>query len=211
MRLRLAIAITAAALLLAVGLSLAQAPDCVGNGCTFTPMMQQAGSVTATATIGATPISSDCNATAPAPREGAQAWMTRRNPPPRAYTTLCVRLVVNSRFVANPRVHAVLHRATYDEVIGQNSWGTFVREIGIPSSDPNPGPVVVDVAVEYLNRTYLAQTSFVSAPIVTDTPAPTSTPTRTATATFTPTPTNTRAPTFTFTPTPIPASPTPTP
>lgn len=89
----------------------------------------------------------------------------------------------------------------------------LVTDFPVSGSDPNPGLVAVDVAVRYLERTYLAHTSFVSAPVVTDTPRPTNTPTRTPvppTSTPTPTPTNTTTPTLVPTDTPT-VTPTPTP
>ncbi len=183
MQLRFGIAALIVAAVLGAGLVAAQPPDCLVRPCVYVPVVHDApgGQVTpsATPTIGPIPSPGNgCDQHAPTPAEGLQAWMTATNPPPRTYTSLCARLIVGSRLVSGAPIQAVLHRAAHDEVVesspGQD-WS--VTRIVIFSGDDNPGVVAIDVAARYLDRTYLAQTSFVSAPHITDTPEPTNTPT----------------------------------
>lgn len=205
--------IVAGALALALWAATSDAADCTVEQCIYVPDIQSSGGAQVTATgtqvqqqvIGPTPLAyNGCERNQPAPAEGAQAWMSEPNPAPRTQTQLCVRLVVNGRFVLGFPVSVVIHGTTRDVAIwhadesGGQQYGVAEFPLSSFDYDRAAGDLIpIDVAARYLDRTYLAQTGFVAASEITDTP----TPTPTFTPTNTPTPTQ-PAPTATNTPTP---------
>lgn len=199
---RLAIVAGALALIFIVAQQMAQAQQCTAQDCIYLPAAQQgigqtplavepgtatqeAQNADETATslaqiappiIGTVPVGTNgCELAAPAPIEGAQAWVT--NPAPFNLPYVCVRLVVQGRFLYNFTAQLIVHGNVQDFelVAGDNSQGQGVARAylgGIAiTSDSTPGSVVpIDVAVTYLNRVYLAHTSFTAPPESTATP-----------------------------------------
>lgn len=202
----LAILVVAAALLVVS----AQAPACVaGQHCLYVPNVQAVGPAETpvpapTATVAPPPIvgviplgTNGCELNALTPVEGAQTWIVTRPQGPFITQLLCVRQVVQGRFFYNFTAHAILHGQTQDWAFDSVNGNTGVAMVYLNGPDITPGDVVqIDVAVPYLDRVYLAHTSYVVAA------QPTLTPTLTATNTPVP-------PTSTATNTPVPPTPTP--
>lgn len=65
-----------------------------------------------------------CDQNAPAPSEGAQAWMTITNPARFSMTTLCVRLIVNGQIVSGATAHGVAHYKTTTTDLGTSATGS---------------------------------------------------------------------------------------
>lgn len=230
----------ALALILIVAQQLALAQNCTTQSCIYLPAQQMGagqsaptqdptGTATAYAQtetpppiVGTVPLGTNgCELAAPAPVEGAQAWVV--SVPQGIFTRqqLCVRLVVQGRFFYNFTAHVVLHTRTQDWAFDTTNGATGVGQLVLSAPDVLAGDTVqVDAAVPYLDRTYLAHTSYVAAfqPTITPTNTPippTSTsipptvtnvpPTATnVPPTSTPTVTNTPTATATDTPTPTP-------
>lgn len=198
---RLALVAVALTLVLIAGV---RAQDCTGQSCIYLPGVQvgpsplpadqaattdadgTATSVALTATstphpiVGTVPVGSGgCELNAPAPVEGAQAWVNTRTVNGFFLQTLCVRLVVQGRFYYNFTAHTVIYGRTQDWAFDTTNNADGVERLDIGAPDTVPGSTVrIDVAVPYLDRVYLAHTSFV---------VPTQ-PTLTPTITLTPTP-----------------------
>jgi hypothetical protein len=107
-------------------------------------------------------ITRTCAQNAPAPAEGAQAWMTVPEPGRRSDNTLCVRLVVNGQPVAGAGVEAEVNykstKATLDTATtGADGVAQLTFNIGGASSGYT---VRVDVTVTVNGQTYTTNTSF---------------------------------------------------
>lgn len=207
-RLPLAAALAVVVSVLAVGLA-ARAQGCEAESCMYLPAVQQgegstvqavqteiAPTVTQTPTempppSGPTPAANyGCNNNAPLPANGVQAWINDPNAPPSALVAVCVRLAVNGRYVYGYPASAVVHWASRDVVLvypGSTASVPGVTGFLVNPYDPDVLPdstVGVDVAVTYLDRTYLTHTGFrpwATSGAVTSTPSPTNTPTITPT------------------------------
>lgn len=200
------VALAGMLLVAGLGLAIVQAQDCEVSDCTYLPAVakdlspaQEEATAIPPTPAGPTPIGSNgCEVNPPPPAEGLQAWMSDPNPPPRKQIFVCLRLAVNGRFVTGIDVQAIVHGATTDETyhgryLGSGGMQPGVQEVQLWPAGwnmPAGGVITVDVAATYLDRIYLAQTSFIAAPEVTDTPTVTPTPTNTPTRTPTSTPTS---------------------
>lgn len=202
-----------------------RAQDCTGQSCVYLPNARVGNAPTLTPIpldappiMGATPAGTNgCELGAPVPIEGAQAWFyyAYLNGPATPTSLLCVRLVVDGRFVTGFTAQIVIHGATRDGMLA--AYGGTSGVGGVNLQDTSADYVIgqatqVDVAVPYLDRTYVTHLSFVplpGTPTATLTSTPTQTPTNTPTNTVTPT--RSATPTSTNTPTIAPPSATPTP
>jgi hypothetical protein len=93
----------------------------------------------------------NCAANAPAPVEGAQAWMTNIQPTdPNQFNSVCSRLIVNSQVVPGAKVHARAYRPGHDEEYGPATTdATGVAEIGFPIGGTRSGSIVfMEVTLE---------------------------------------------------------------
>lgn len=103
-----------------------------------------------------------CDQNAPAPAEGAQAWMTITDPPRFSMTTLCVRLILDGQVVPGAVVSGVAHYKTTNTALGPATSGADgVGHITFSIGGASHGfTVVVDAQAVYNGQTYTAQTSF---------------------------------------------------
>ena len=103
-----------------------------------------------------------CAQGAPAPAEGAQAWMTVANPARRSDTTLCVRLIVNGQAVAGASVSGTAHYKTTETDLGPATTGADgVAQITFNIGGASSGFTVrVGATATSGGQTYTAQTSF---------------------------------------------------
>lgn len=99
-----------------------------------------------------------CDQNAPAPANGAQAWMTVSSPARFSMTTLCVRLISNGQVVSGASASGVAHYKTTNTSLGPSTTGSDgVAHMTFSVGGASAGfTVVVDAAVG--ERT--AQTSF---------------------------------------------------
>jgi hypothetical protein len=136
-----AILIALLALVSVVWFSVAQAAvDCSSGQCVYLPIVQRAPEPTATptateqpsvqptATTAPTPQPSvpnpqaPCDANAPAPANGAQAWMSVPNPPRFSTTSVCARLISGGQVVATT-MHATAHYKSTNTDLGNAATG----------------------------------------------------------------------------------------
>lgn len=103
-----------------------------------------------------------CADNAPAPAEGAQAWMTIREPTPGVVTTLCARLILAGQPVSNAVVTGKVRYPTADQTLTPAVTGADgVVAIPFLVSNFSLGMVIpVDVSVSYRGQTFRALTSF---------------------------------------------------
>jgi hypothetical protein len=108
------------------------------------------------------PPAAPCNLNAPAPAEGAQAWMTVTDPPRFSMTTLCVRLILNGQVIPGATVSGVAHYKTTNTNLGPATSGADgVGHITFSIGGAAAGyTVVVDAKAVFGGQTYTAQTSF---------------------------------------------------
>lgn len=180
------------ALVLAAGLA-AQAAGCRGEHCAYLAAMP-VDAPPAPTPAGPTPggLINGCEIAPPDPAEGLQVWWGNYSPIGYQYSRmLCYRLAVNGRYVVYQlEGTAVVHRSVVDEVYylqsNQSQPISFIAQDDVVGDE-----IFVDVAVPYLDRVYVARTSFIARqppPTLTPEPTITNTPTATATPTLTPTP-----------------------
>jgi hypothetical protein len=137
MRLRLGL-IAAIVTLLIASAALASgsaAVDCSTGVCTYLPIVRAeippTAAPTATATATATPTEqpsipapeAPCDQNAPAPAEGAQAWMTVPNPSRFSFTTVCARRIQGGQVVTGAAMTAVAHYKSKDTDLGATTSG----------------------------------------------------------------------------------------
>lgn len=103
-----------------------------------------------------------CAQNAPAPAEGAQAWMTVTNPATRSDTTLCVRLLRNGQVIAGAQASGVAYYKSTNTALGPATTGPDgVAAMTFSIGGASPGFTVrVDATVVYAGQTYTASTSF---------------------------------------------------
>ena len=146
----------------------AEITDCATGHCAYLPLVVQS-SPTPTPTATPTPIPTAtprpipppdgvCATNAPAPAEGAQAWMTVQNPARFSDTTLCVRLIVNGEVVSGATASGLAHYKTTNTALGPATTGADgVAQMTFSIGGASAGyTVVVDATV----GGYYAQTSF---------------------------------------------------
>jgi hypothetical protein len=162
------IAVFVTALLAGLGFVAAQIPDCTTSQCLYLPLITKPQNtpmplptemptlVPPTPTLA--PPQGICLQNAPAPIEGAQAWMTVPIPARYSNTTLCVRLIVGNRIVSGATASGVAHYRTKDTALGPATTG----DDGIAQMTFNIGGATsgYTVVVDAIVNGYHAQTSF---------------------------------------------------
>jgi len=131
------------------------AVDCSASTCVYLPIVRSEPTPTAIPT--ATPTEqpsiptpdSPCDQNAPAPAEGAQAWMTVPSPARFSNTTVCARLIQNGQVVSGAPMSAVAHYKTKDtDLGGATSGADGVGHITFSIGGASAGfTVVVDVTI----------------------------------------------------------------
>lgn len=128
------------------------------------PGSPQPSAPPSTAPPGTTPppaASSACTASAPAPMEGVQAWVTNATPAPGEEVTLCVRLVLNGQGAAGASATGLIQYDTTETQLGPQS----TRHDGIAAMPfvvdaQAQGTVSIPVIVRYENTNRTSETSF---------------------------------------------------
>lgn len=88
------------------------------------PTAQPTATTAPTATLPPLPApAAPCDQNAPAPAEGAQAWMTITSPARFSNTTLCVRLIIGGQVVSGQTAHGVAHYKTTNTDLGTATTG----------------------------------------------------------------------------------------
>lgn len=105
-----------------------------------------------------------CAINAPAPVEGAQAWVTAIQPnDPNQFNSLCARLIVNGAVVSGTEVNAIAYRYGKDSYYGPATTGADgVAELGFAVDNGRDHyTVYIDVALKAPDgRTYGATTFY---------------------------------------------------
>jgi hypothetical protein len=107
--------------------------------------------VTGPALEGIPAPSGNCAANAPAPVEGAQAWVTNIQPAdPNQFNSVCARLIVGGRVVPGAQVRAHAYRPGKDADYGPATTdANGVAEIGFPiGGTQNHSVVFLDVSIK---------------------------------------------------------------
>lgn len=149
--------IAAIVTLLVAGVALASGPsavDCAAS-CTYLPLIRAQQPPTATPT----PIPTEqpsiptpqppCDQNAPAPAEGAQAWMTVQNPARFSNTSVCARLIQGGQVITGATMSATAHYKSKDTNLGATTSGADgVGHLTFNIGGASAGyTVVVDVAI----------------------------------------------------------------
>ncbi|MDQ2995435.1 MAG: hypothetical protein M3R61_00035 [Chloroflexota bacterium] len=160
MRFRIGI-VAAFIALIAASAAFASAPaaaDCAVQRCVYVPLIRSAIQPTAMPTPTLVPPTQQpgiptpaapCDQNAPAPAEGAQAWMTVPNPARFSSTTVCARLIQNGQVVVGAPMAAVAHYKSKDTDLGSATAGADgVGRITFNIGGASAGyTVVVDVTI----------------------------------------------------------------